>query len=131
MCRYPTEYQWSSCGAYYGKKNTLVDLLLAFSIAGSKDSLHRFFAKESDYSDDTLFENDHRQSKHFFTDEKALEVFKATTKLPSTSAVESLCRVERNGFVCELREKGLTVKQVARLMDISETTVKRLSQMNP
>ena len=89
------------------------------------------FAKESYYFDDKLFENDHKESKHFFTDEKALEVFKATTKLPSTSAVESLCRVERNRFVRKLREKGLTVKQVARLMDISETTVKRLCQMSP
>ncbi len=131
ICRYPTEYKWSSCNAYYGKKNILIDLILAFSIAGSKDSLHHYFAKESYYFDDKLFENDHRESKHFFTDEKALEVFKATTKLPSTSAVESLCRVERNRFVRKLREKGLTVKQVARLMDISETTVKRLCQMSP
>ena len=131
VCRYPTEYQWSSCGAYYGKKNTLINLLLAFSIAGSKDSLHHFFAKESAYSDDKLFENDHRHTRHFFTDEKALEVFKVTTKLPSTSATESLCKVERNRFVRELREKGLTVKQVARVMDISETTVKRLCQMTP
>ena len=126
MCRYPTEYKWSSCNAYYGQKNALVDLSLALSIAGSMTSLHRFLAKGSDYSDDELFVNDHRQARHFFTDETALEIFRSTTKLPSTSAVESLRKVDRNRYIRKLREKGLTVRQVARLMDISETTVKRL-----
>lgn len=130
VCRYPTEYRWSSCNAYYGQKNALVDLSLALSIAGSMASLHRFMAKESDYSDDILFANDHRQARHFLTDEKALEIFKGITKLESTSAVENLCKVERNRYIRKLRKKGLTVRQVARLMDISETTVKRLCQMN-
>ena len=116
--------------AYYGQKNALVDLSLALSIAGSMASLHRFMAKESDYSDDILFANDHRQARHFLTDEKALEIFKGITKLESTSAVENLCKVERNRYIRKLRKKGLTVRQVARLMDISETTVKRLCQMN-
>jgi REP element-mobilizing transposase RayT len=130
ICRYPSEYEWSSCRAYYGAKNALINLLPAFAIAGSKASLHRFFAKESECSDNGLFTDDHRQSKHFFTDEKALEIFKATTNLSSTSDVDSLERVKRNSFVRKLRAKGLTVKQVSRLMDISETTVKRLCKMD-
>ncbi|MCR4628169.1 MAG: transposase [Clostridium sp.] len=131
MCRYPSEYSWSSCRAYYGQKTTLIDSTFACGIAGSRDALLAAFARESDPSDDLLFAGDHRQPRHFLTDEKALEVFKMTTKLSSTSESSKICRVERNNYIRALRGEGLTVRQVARLMDISETTVKRLCKMNP
>ena len=131
MCRYPSEYRWSSCSAYYGKKNSLIDTGLADRIAGNRDSLLRFFSRDTDHSNDELFANDHRKQKLFLTDEKALEVFISTAKLSSTSEVNRLNKVQRNRLVRELRNKGLTVTQVARIMDISVTTVKRLSKMAP
>ena len=131
MCLYPSEYRWSSYNAYYGKKNSLIDAALADKIAGDRDSLHRFFSRANNHSNDELFVNDHRNPKLFLTDEKALEVFISTSELSSTSEVNNLNKVERNRLVHNLRIKGLTVKQVARLMDISETTVKRLSKMIP
>ena len=130
MCRYPSEYYWSSCSTYYGRKNSLVDLAYPISIAGSKDSLLAFFSRESDNSNDNLFANDHRQSKHFLTDDKALEIFKSITRLSSTSETANICKVERNSYIRVLRKVGLTIKQVARLMDTSETTVKRLCKMD-
>ncbi len=130
VCRFPSDYQWSSFNAYYGKKNTVIDLSFACKIFGMRDSLLRFFAREGDHTDDELFANDHRQSIHFFTDEKALEVFKTVTGLPSTSALASVNKVKRNEYVRTLRKKGLTIRQVARLMDISETTIKRLCKMD-
>ena len=48
--------------------------------------------------------------------------------LSSTAEVEGLDKAKRNRYVFKLRKEGLTIKQAARLMDISETTVKRLSQ---
>ncbi len=131
MCRYPSEYHWSSYNTYYGKKNSLIDTGLAAKIAGNRDSLLRFFSRASTHSNDELFANDHRKQKLFLTDEKALEVFISTAKLSSTSEVNSLNKVQRNRLVRELRSIGLTVKQIARLMDISVTTVKRLSKMDP
>ncbi|MCR5023583.1 MAG: transposase [Lachnospiraceae bacterium] len=130
MCRCPSEYRWSSYNAYYGAKDPIVNVSFAYSISGSKDSLHRYFSKELISPDNELFKNDHRETSHFITDENALYIFKSLTNLSSTSEVITLKKVKRNDYVRKLRTKGLTVKQVARLMDISETTVKRLCKMD-
>lgn len=131
MCRYPSEYKWSSCSAYYNQNNPLVDLNLAYDIVGSRDYLLDFFAKDSDNAVSKLFSDDHKIQKHFFTDEKALEIFKSVTHLASTSEVITLNKTERNFFVRLLRRYGLTIRQIARLMDISEKTVKRLCENDP
>jgi REP element-mobilizing transposase RayT len=129
ISRYPSEYRWSSFNAYYGAKNPLIDVDFAYSVAGTKESLLHFFAKDYNASDNEIFIDDHREPTHFYTDEKALCIFKSLTALSSTSDVISLNKPKRNEYVRILREKGLTVKQVARLMDISETTVKRICKM--
>lgn len=129
MCRFPSEYRWSSFNAYYGAKNPLINISKAYSIAGSKESLLHYFAKENVSPESLLFKNDYQNVSHFLTDEKALEIFKSLTLLPSTSDVSSLGKPERNNYVRALKAKGLTIKQIARLMDISETTVKRICKV--
>ncbi|MCR5847612.1 MAG: transposase [Lachnospiraceae bacterium] len=126
IVRVPSEYRWSSYNSYYGAKNSLVDVSYAYNIAGSKEALIRFFAKASGDSDNALFANDHPETAHFFTDEKALSVFKKITNLSSTSEVYTLSKRERNDYIREMRKSGISIKQVARIMDISETTVKRI-----
>ncbi|MBR6452165.1 MAG: transposase [Lachnospiraceae bacterium] len=130
VCRYPSEYRWSSFNAYYGAGNPLVNIAYAYNICGSKESLLRFFATEQISSENELFRNDHREVSHYFTDEHALSIFRSLTNLPSTSAVDTLGKTQRNDYVRKLRCEGLTVKQIARLMDISATTVKRLCKMD-
>ena len=130
MCRHASEYRWSSIGAYYGAKNSLVNLSFAYNIAGSKDSLLHFFAQETVSSDDPLFKKDHRQTNHFFTDEKALAVFKSVTHLSSASEATTLEKAKRNAYIRALKEKSLTIKQIARIMDVSASTVKRICKMN-
>ncbi len=130
MCRFPSEYRWSSISAYYGAKNPLVDVSFAYEIIGTKDSLLRYFARETDDKKE-LFTDIHREGSHFHTDEAALEIFRSVTNLPSTSAVSSIEKVKRNAYVRSLKKNGLTVKQIARFMDISLSTVKRICKMNP
>ncbi|WP_026655866.1 transposase [Butyrivibrio sp. AE3003] len=129
MCRYASEYRWSSINAFYGEKNPLVNVSFAYNIAGSKDFLLHYFAKETAAPDNTLFSNDHREINHYLTDEKALDIFKSVTNLSSTSAVANLEKVKRNEYIRKLRQNGLTIKQVARIMDVSGTTVKRICKM--
>ncbi len=43
ICRFQSEYRWSSVGAYYGQKNPLVDTYLAEKTAGSKELLQQYF----------------------------------------------------------------------------------------
>lgn len=130
MCRYASEYRWSSINAFYGEKNPMVSTAFAYDIVGSKNSLLHYFAKETDSPENPLFINDHREANHFFTDEKALVIFRSVTHLSSTSDVSGLGKLKRNEYVRVLKEKGLTIKQIARLMDISVTTVKRISKMD-
>ena len=126
ITRFPSDYRWSSYNAYYGAKNAIVDTSFAYKICGSKESLLHFFSQESFCTNNELFKNDHRETLHYFTDEKALSVFKSVTGLSSTSEVISLTKIERNNYIRILRKNGLTIKQVARLIDISEATVKRI-----
>ena len=130
IVRYPSEYRWSSYNAYYGAKNPLVDISFAYNICGSKESLLRFFSKELVSPDNELFKNDHRETIHFMSDEKALSIFKSLTGMSSTSEVITLNKSQRNEYVRSLRKKSLTVRQVARIMDISEATVKRICKMS-
>jgi REP element-mobilizing transposase RayT len=130
IIRYPSEYRWSSYNAYYGAKNPLVNVLFAYSISGSKEALLHFFSNEQISTENELFMNDHREAVHFLTDEKALSIFKSVTGLASTSDAITIEKTRRDEYVRRLREKGLTIKQVARLMDLSATTVKRLCKMD-
>ena len=129
ICRFPSEYRWSSFNAYYGAKNPVLNVSKAYNVAGSKESLLRYFAKENVSTESFLSENDQQNVNHFLTDEKALEIFKSLTLLASTSDVASLGKPQRNNYVRALRTKGLTIKQIARLMDISATTVKRICKV--
>lgn len=132
MCRYSTEYRWSSCQAYYGAKDHVVNTLLACNIAGSENALLHFFAisnsKDQKNDLDDLFKDDHRLPKHFTTDEQALITLKKLFNVSSTSEILNLPKAVRNRYVRILRENGLTVNQIARFMDISTRTIIRLCQ---
>lgn len=130
MCHFASEYRWSSISAFYGAKNSLVNVSFAYNIAGSKDSLLHFLAKATESPNDPLFINDHRETHHFLTDEKALAIFKSMTNLESAADAVTLEKSKRNSYIRLLRTKGLTIKQIARVMDVSGTTVKRVCKMN-
>lgn len=126
MCRYPSEYRWSSYNSYYGQKNLLIDTTFAYEIAGTKEQLYAFFMRDYDAGNFAMDEREFENKNHFCDDKKALSIFKSVTNLTSTSEAAHIPREERNLYVRVLRKQGLTVKQIARLMDISTSTVKRL-----
>ena len=128
VCRYPSEYRWSSYNAFYGQKNPLVDTSFSFEQAGSKDLLLKYFSTVSPYFDDVQVIPAFEKSRHFMPDKIALNIFKEVTKLPSTSDVVNLPKSLRNKYMNVLYKKGLTKKQIARLMDVSISTVKRYTK---
>lgn len=130
VCRFASEYRWSSFNAYYGAKNPLVNVSFAYGIAGSKDSLLHYFAFQNTEAKSDSFKDVHREATHYITDENAMTVFKDVTRLKSTSEAARLPKVQRNDYVRLLREKKLTVRQIGRLMDISPSTVKRICGEN-
>ena len=128
LCRYPSEYRWSSYNAFYGQKNPLVDTSFSFDIAGSKDLLHQYFSTDSTHFDDSQVIPALEKTRHFMPDKDALNIFKEVTKLYSTSEAVDLPKSLRNKYMDILYKKGLTQKQIARLMDVSISTVKRYAK---
>ncbi len=128
LCRFPSEYRWSSYNAFYGQKNPLVNTSFSFDIAGSKDLLLQYFAVNSSPFNEEQVKPALGKTRHFMPDSAALIIFKEVTNLSSTSEMINLPRSLRNKYIGILLEKGLTKKQVARLMDVSISTVKRYSK---
>lgn len=130
VCRFPSEYRWSSYNAFYGQKNPLINVSYSYDIAGSKDSLLVYFANVNISSDPSDSFAEISPQRKFISDEKALIIFKKVTQLSSTSKAADLKKTLRNEYIRTLRKKGLTINQVARLMDVSVATVKRLSNLS-
>ena len=126
ICRFPSEYRWSSYNGYYGENNPLLNVKFAYDVAGSKESLIKYFTCNCTASESEEISKVDHGIGHFVTDEKALDIFKDVTKLNSTSEVEHLNKEQRNYFVRKLKTEGLTLKQIARIMDISLSTVNRV-----
>lgn len=126
MCRFPSEYRWSSFNTYCGRSDSLVNIAFAQRILGGEKNLLHYFAKKSDSLDFSRFDDDHPAINHFITDENAKAIFKSITNLESSSAVVHMEKARRNEYVRKLHQNGLSIKQVARLMDVSVSTVKRL-----
>ncbi len=128
VCRFPSEYRWSSFNTYHGKADSIINVSFAHNIFGGKKNLLHYFATESNALNVALFEADHPIVQHHMTDEKAMTIFKSVTNLESTSGVSHIEKAKRNEYIRILRQKGVLVKQIARLMDVSVSTVKRLQE---
>ena len=126
ICRYPSEYRWSSYNAYYGENNPLININFAYDVAGTKALLIKYMEENCDMSKNVEIMKSEKSAGHFLTDEKAMEIFKSVTKLDSTYDVERLDKKQRNDYVKKLKKEKLTVKQIARVMDISLSTVNRI-----
>lgn len=126
ICQYQSEYQWSSYNAFYGQKNPLINISFSYDIAGSKDLLLKYFSTHLNDDSTEQFNHDHKNIIHFITDEQALHIFKNITKLASTSDVWSLSKKTRNNYILLLKQNKLSQSQIARLMDVSVSTVKRI-----
>lgn len=126
ICRLPSEYRWSSFNAFYGAKDNLVTIPPSYKIAGSKNLLLQYFASNHITSDEHYFSVIHSPTHHFIPDEQVLEIFQSVTKLSSPNEVISLTKRKRNEFIRALHQRNVTQKQIARLMDVSISTVKRV-----
>ena len=127
ICRFPSEYRWSSYNAYYGAKNSFVDITFAVNLLGSRSMLQRYFSDhENDPSTGDAFFDDHRAPKRHFTDEDALAQMKTLTNLSTANEITSLPKSQRNEIVRLLNRNGITQKQISRLLGISVPTVQRI-----
>lgn len=125
LCRYITEYRWSSARAYFGSNDALVNTTYAYELAGSKSNLEALLSGGIDESIEIL--EDHKQSQPiYFSDETALDMFKKISKCNSPSDVQKLPKAVRNHLIRLLAEKNISYNQIARFCGITKTTVYRI-----
>ena len=125
MCRYATEYTWSSCRCYYGTENPLVDTERADEIMETRENLLHFFAvNKNEINPEDL--NDLRIVPAGFIDEEALVIFQTVTTCRSPSDFQVLPKKTRDDYIVTLVKNGLSQRQIARFGGISLTTVQRV-----
>lgn len=130
MCRFPSEYHWSSFNAFYKKADGIINLQYSYKIAGSKELLLQYFSSRLSSSEEPALSSVPAPTRHFVPDEYALSVFRSATHLSSASDAGNLAKPVRNKYIRLLSQKGLTQKQISRFMDVSISTVKRIIKMN-
>ncbi len=125
MCRFITEYRWSSASAYYGQKNSIINTDFACSLIGTKELLLNMFSHEQPVGSDEAFELSKSQPL-YYVDEKALTVFKHLSGCASPSDVQKMPRANRNELIRLLYKNSLSYNQISRYCGISRATVYRV-----
>lgn len=123
LCRFPTDYRWSSAQAYYGANNPLISKEVAANIAGSTEALQQYLHATAS----TLF-NDISAKVKPLPDSEAMKLIKSISGCSNPSEVQHLSKTKRNELIISLLKKGLRVTQIARLCGVSRTTVNRLTK---
>lgn len=125
LCRFATDYKWSSAGAYYGRKDLMVDTSLAEFIVGSKELLLKSFARPDPDYDEVDFIQTGVQPRYYI-DEMALAIFKTITNCKSPSDIQHMSKTVRNEMIRELSRNSLSYNQIARFCGITKSTVYRI-----
>lgn len=122
ICPYASDYRWSSIGAYYSKKDSLVSTEMAVSILGSLENVQKYFSQCSKFNVD-LANNEAEPVRKYIPDTEALRIFKETTNCKSPNDFQNLRRIERLKFIKKMSDMHLTHNQISRLCGISRKTV--------
>ncbi len=128
VCRFPSEYRWSSYCTFYGQKNALIDVAFSENLVGSRQFLQQYFADHEmdDPASHGIKEEENAEPKHLFTDTEVQEILKELADTSSINAARMLNKTERNKLISALHATGVTFKQISRLLGISVITVQRI-----
>ena len=119
----PGSYRWSSYGSYAGKPDGLTDPDMATEMLGGREYLLRFLAEKNE---DRLLDIVERRAG--LTDEQAKALMKRVSGCDSASAFQGLADKRQKDALSKLLEKGLSVRQAARLTGVPKTTVARCAR---
>ena len=109
-------YPWSSY-SLYDAENTFIDSSMIRSLIGSSKQYKDFIAAEG--------KDDYRKYMFGQTDEWARDKIKELFQIESTTALQSWGLKKRNQALRQLKDEGLSVRQIARLTGISKSIVQR------
>ncbi|HBC92183.1 MAG TPA: transposase [Pelotomaculum sp.] len=116
-----SSYKWSSFNEYVGKKGIAdIDFTLNMISKDRKKAIETFKAFHNEVNNDICLELEHRRR---LTDDEAIEVIK---KICNTMNCQELQRFEpetKNKFLKDLKEQGLSTRQLERLTGISRMII--------
>lgn len=125
ICRYITEYRWSSARAYWGASDPLVDTSYACNLAGAKENVQKLLSVDDSF-ESNLQLGQHMSQPQYYSDDVALEKFKKISKCNSPAEVQNMSKAKRNELIRLLAKEHLSYNHVARFCGITKTTVYRI-----
>lgn len=113
------QYQWSSYNEYL-KSNDLVDVELVLGMM-DRDGFVNFHNQETDKNF-----LDIRDSRFRMTDVEAKLIIKEVSGAENITDFLSLSIIDRNIFIKELKERGLSIRQISRVTGVSKGIVEKI-----
>ena len=117
----PGSYPWNSYKCYAGTSDQLTDTGFAMQLFRCREELVDYLNQQNE---DTVLADTHA-AQEGVTDVQALEIMKAITGCGSVSEFQALGKADRKEYVAKLREKNLSLGQLARMTGLSKSTVYR------
>ncbi len=118
----PGTYGWSSYAAYAGRADGLTDFELAVGMLGGQANLLAFLAEKNE---ERLM--DVAERKQGLTDEQAKAIMKRVSGCDNASTFQLLTAKRQKEVLSMMLEKGVSVRQAARMTGVPKTTVARCS----
>jgi len=114
-----SNYRWSSYNEYL-EPNNLVDVELIFKMLDRNQFVN--FHNQRD-NENVL---DIRDSSFRMTDAEAKLIIKEVSGAESTTEFLSLEIIDRNVFINELKDRGLSIRQISRVTGVSKAIVEKI-----
>ncbi len=110
------KYQWSSFGSY-GDKKSFLDQSLTWSLFENMSSFRDYMVRDNA---DSCMESDGRMD-----DGRARNVIKDKLGISSGTVLQGYDKAKRNKALKELKEIGLSIRQIERLTGINRGVIQR------
>jgi putative transposase len=111
-----SDYEWSSYRDYLNESG-MTDTEFAIELFGGLQGLKSYHEEES--SVPCLEMEDDRR----LTDEEAQEIIKTKCGMSNCLQLSNMEQVQRDRIIAELKEEGLSTRQIARLTEISRSII--------
>ena len=117
ICRSPDNYKWSSYGEYW-KEKSFVDNTLVTSIFGSVNQFEEILNNSEINECNNI-------DRILFSDEWASTVLTNCIGTNNGVLLQKYCRVDRDAALRQLKEAGLSIRQIERLTGINRGIIQR------
>ena len=119
-----SKYPWSSYNEYLGKENICdIKFALDFFADEKKRAVDLFKKFNSEENDDKCFEY---EKDGRIDDIEAAKLIEKTAKVENPNQVQNCEKEKRDKIIKELKNGGLSIRQIERLTGISFAVIRRI-----